>query len=102
MKDRRLSPASPQFLLLLSYYRIRQLTIVPAYASLVKHGTSKSSSLRQIHKDHTAYCSGEVYPRTFKLIRVHVNNFSSFFLGGEQEKMATKFTRLLTVHSVFQ
>lgn len=76
MKDRRLSPASPQFLLLLSYYRIRRLTIVPAYASLVKHGTSKSSSLRQIHKDHTAYCSGEAYPRTFKLIRVHVNNFS--------------------------
>lgn len=65
MKYRRLSLAFPQLLLLLSYYRIRRLTIIPAYASLIKHGTSKSSSLRKNHKDHTAYCSGEVYPRTF-------------------------------------
>lgn len=70
MKDRRLSLASQQLLLLLSYYRIRWL-IFPAYASLVSNGTSKSSSLRKIHKDHTAYSSGEVYPSTFKM-RVHI------------------------------
>lgn len=82
MKDRRLSLASQQLPLLLSYYRIRWL-IFPAYASLVSNGTSKSSSLRKIHKDHTAYSSGEVYPSTFKMIKSsHLgNNFVNFFFS---------------------
>lgn len=30
---------------------------------------SESSRLRQIHEDHTVYCSGEVYSNTFKMIK---------------------------------
>lgn len=47
-----------------------------------------SPRLKQINKDHTVYCSGEVYSNTFKMRKSshEGNNFSSFFFFLKEDK----------------
>lgn len=86
------SPAPPAGPLLLRFLQNKTINDEdpPALVWFKKPG--ECPRLRRIHKDHTAYCSGEVYSNTFKMIKSsHLgNNFSSLFSppteGGTREK----------------